>query len=95
MIVARSLGFVASASARKPFGSAARRFSPSASSVAQERTRGSRAAGGGSMTTIVASRGSEPATASSFSSCAALETTHTCASEFSRMYWHWGAVSVG
>ena len=21
--------------------------------------------------------------------------THTCASEFSRMYWHWGAVSVG
>jgi hypothetical protein len=95
MIVARSPGFVASASARNAFGSAARRRSPSAISDAQARTRASRAAGGGSMTTIVVSFGSEAATASTFSICAGVETTHTCASEFSRMYWHCGAVSVG
>jgi len=47
------------------------------------------------MTMTVVSRGSESITPSSFSSCAGFETTHTCASEFSRMYWHCGAVSVG
>jgi hypothetical protein len=72
---------------------AARRRSPSA--ISEPRAHAQRAAGDGSMATIVVSFGSEAATAeSTFSSCAGFETTHLRLGVL-RMYWLCGAVSVG
>ena len=85
MMLARSPGRVASASTRKLFGSAERRRSPSASTALHARSRESEAWGEGSMTTIEVRSGRDAATDSTFSSRAALETTHTRDSELSRM----------